>query len=316
MKNYNYIPYSILIIIVSLFYCTVRSFAQGHEVPINPPNGTIAFLTTRDGNFEIYSMSTDGTIITNLTNNKALDFWSSWSPDGKNILFYTNRDGNDEIYIMDADGKNQLNISNHASNDYLPSWSPDGKQIVFTSDRDHKNREIYLMNRDGSNVIRLTNNELFEEAPTFSKDGKQLLFTRQIIEMVDTTKISNGELFLMDLNGKNEMRLTYKQGYDSGGKFAPDGKKVSFYGPTTDKNYEIYTMNADGSNIENLTMDAAEDYSPDWSPDGEWIAYTSGTSAQYDVWIIHTSTKKKFRLTTEPKRNETPVWKPELRIKD
>ncbi|MBK7969819.1 MAG: PD40 domain-containing protein [Bacteroidetes bacterium] len=55
---------------------------------------------------------------------------------------------------------------------------------------------------------------------------------------------------------------------------------------------------------------------PDWSPDGEWIAYTSGTSAQYDVWIIHTSTKKKFRLTTEPKRNETPVWKPELRIKN
>ncbi|MBK6642745.1 MAG: PD40 domain-containing protein [Bacteroidetes bacterium] len=51
-------------------------------------------------------------------------------------------------------------------------------------------------------------------------------------------------------------------------------------------------MNADGSNIENLTMDAAEDYSPDWSPDGEWIAYTSGTSAQYDVWIIHTSKKR------------------------
>ncbi len=311
MKNCSYSLYSLLIVIVSIFCCMERSYAQGQEVPIIPPNGIISFLTTRDGNFEIYSMSIDGTKITNLTKNKALDFWSSWSPDGKNILFYTNRDGNNEIYIMDADGKIQLNISNHASNDYLPSWSPDGKQIAFTSDRDHKNREIYLMNRDGSNVIRLTNNELFEEVPTWSKDGKQLLFTRQIIEMVDTNKTSNGELFLLDLNGKNEIRLTDKKGYDSGAKFSPDGKKIAFYGQTSDKNYEIYTMNADGSNIENLTSDPAEDYSPDWSPDGQWIAYTSGTAAQYDVWIIHTATKKKFRLTTEPKRNETPVWKPQ-----
>lgn len=79
---------------------------------------------------------------------------------------------------------------------------------------------------------------------------------------------------------------------------------------TRDGNFEVYTMKADGSNVANLTNDALEDYSPDWSPNGKWIAYSSGTSKQYDVWVINVKTKNKIRLTTEPKRNETPVWRP------
>ncbi len=229
------------------------------------PSGTLSFLTTRDGNFEVYSMTADGKNVRNLTNHKSLDFWSS--------------------------------------------WSPDGKQIVFTSDRDNKNREIYTMNSNGSNIYRVTNNDLFEEVPTWSIDGKKILFTRQLVELVDTLKTTNGEIFIMDKTGANEKRLTYKKGFDSGAKFSPDGKRIAFYGPTEDKNYDLFIMNADGSDITNLTNDILEDYSPDWSPDGKWIAYSSGTSKQYDVWVINLLSKKKINLTNEPKRNETPVWK-------
>ncbi|MGB4845251.1 MAG: DUF5050 domain-containing protein [Ferruginibacter sp.] len=272
--------------------------------------GYLSYLCTADGNFEVYSMNAQGYEVKNLTNNKALDFWSSWSPDGKYILFYSNRDGNNEIYRMNADGSNQVNLSNHPSHDYLPDWSPDGKKIIFTSDRDDKNREIYTMNIDGSNVQRLTNNELFEEVPVFSPDGKKVLFTRQLMEQGDTSLVSNGEVFIMDANGKNEKRLTQKKGYDSGAKFSPDGKRIAFYGPDENKNYEIFIMNADGSNMINLTEDPLEDYSPSWSPDGKWIAYTNGDSKNYDVWIINVQTRIKKRLTTQSKRDETPVWKP------
>lgn len=301
---------SLLLLLTGNLACKTGSKMPGTNSTDTIPTGMLSFLTTRDGNFEIYSMTAGGKEVTNLTNNKALDFWSSWSPDGKYILFYSNRDGNNEIYRMDADGKNPVNISNHASNDYLPSWSPDGKQIAFTSDRDNKNREIYIMQADGSGITRLTNNDLFEEVPTWSPDGSKILFTRQLVEMTDTVKITNGELFVMDKNGTSEKRLTFKKGYDSGGKFSPDGKQVAFYGPNEDKNFELFLINADGTGITNLTNDILEDYSPDWSPDGKWIAYSSGTSKQYDVWVINIHTKKKIRLTSEPKRNETPVWRP------
>ena len=301
---------TVLLFIFCILSCKTSSHAikENKEEPM--PTGVLSFLTTRDGNFEIYTMTADGKNVKNMTNNPALDFWSSWSPDGKQLLFYSNRDGNNEIYRMDADGKNPVNLSNHPSNDYLPDWSPDGKKIVFTSDRDHKNREIYTMKVDGSELSRLTKNDDFEEVPTWSRDGRRILFTRQINEVIDTTHTTNGEIFIMDATGKNEKRLTFKKGYDSGAKFSPDGKKIAFYGPTEDKNYDLFIMNADGSNLVNLSIDVLEDYSPSWSPDGKYIAYSSGTSKQYDVWLIHVKTRKKIRLTTEPKRNETPVWRP------
>lgn len=305
---------AIFLVVISFSQsCVTGSKTSGTTHNDTIPTGSLSFLTTRDGNFEIYTMTADGKNVTNLTNNKALDFWSSWSPNGKYILFYSNRDGNNEIYRMDADGKNPINLSNHPSNDYLPEWSPNGKKIVFTSDRDNKSREIYTMNIDGSGIVRLTENNQFEEVPTWSLDGKKILFTRQIKEPDDSSHASNGELFLMDADGKNEKRLTFKKGYDSGAKFSPDGKKIAFYGPTEDKNYELFLMNADGSNVINLTNDILEDYSPSWSPDGKWIAYTSGSSVQYDVWVINVSTRVKIRLTNVPKRNETPVWRPALK---
>ena len=302
---------SIVLLIFYSLSCktSTKTFAVNKNDSI--PTGVLSFLTTRDGNFEIYTMTADGKNVTNLTNNKAFDFWSSWSPDGKYILFYSNRDGNNEIYRMDADGKNSINLSNHPSNDFQPDWSPDGKKIVFTSDRDHKSREIYTMNIDGSDITRITINDLFEEVPTWATDGSKILFTRQIKEPGDTSHAANGEIFIIDAGGKNEKQLTFKKGFDSGAKFSPDGKKIAFYGPTEGQNFELFIMNSDGSNIINLTNDILEDYSPSWSPDGKWIAYTSGTSVQYDVWLINVETRKKIRLTTEPKRNETPVWRPE-----
>lgn len=162
------------------------------------------------------------------------------------------------------DGNHPVNLTRHPANDYLPSWSPDGRHILFSSNRDHEQGEIYRMNADGSGVLRLTHNAYFEEVPTWSPDGKQFLSTRQISEAGDTAEVPNGEIFLMDRDGKNEKWLAFKKGYDSGAKF---------------------------------------------SPDGEWLAYTSGTPLQYDVWVLHLSSGNKIRLTDEPKRNESPVWK-------
>lgn len=277
---------------------------------LEQPRGTLSFLTTRDGNFEIYSMDADGNNLKNLTCNKALDFGSSWSPDGKYILFYSDRDGRKNIYRMDADGKNPVRITKDSGQHFLPEWSPDGEKIVYVAEQGGKSRDLYIMNKDGSGVLQLTNNDLYEESPSFSPDGKKIVFTRQLREPDDTAHAANGEIFIMNADGSDAKRLTNKKGYDSGPRFSPDGSKIAFYGPDEKGNFELFIMNADGTGMINLTQDPLEDYSPEWSPDGNWIAYSRGTSANYDAWAIHIETGIKFRLTTNPKRDESPVWKP------
>lgn len=71
----------------------------------------------------------------------------------------------------------------------------------------------------------------------------------------------NQEIYVMNVNGSNQIRLTNSPEADNAPTWSPDGKKVAFYS-LRDGNYEIYIMNADGSNQTRLTNNEAIDEWP------------------------------------------------------
>jgi Tol biopolymer transport system component len=70
----------------------------------SPDSSKIAFMSNRDGNFEVYIMNADGSGLKNLSNNMAHEWKPVFSPDGTEIAFQSDRDGNQEIYVMITDG--------------------------------------------------------------------------------------------------------------------------------------------------------------------------------------------------------------------
>ncbi len=133
----------------------------------SPDSQNIVFVSSRDGNAEIYVMNTHAAEQTNLTQNNNEDGEPAWSPDGRKIIFVSKRDGNHEVYVMNTDGSNQIRLTQNSAKEQCPVWASDSKQIAFLSERDGST-EIYVMNADGTNQKRLTNNDLYESCPMWS----------------------------------------------------------------------------------------------------------------------------------------------------
>lgn len=143
-----------------------RVIARGANQSANPTwssdGRTIAFETSRDRNFEIYSVHSDGTQLRNLTNSpQGEDRMPAWS--GDTIAFISNRDRRPgdpygfSLFTIAPDGSN---LQWHAQDlhPYSPlSWSPDGSQIAFASGRQCLRWGIYVFDRRTDGVRRLTN---------------------------------------------------------------------------------------------------------------------------------------------------------------
>lgn len=169
----------------------------------SPDEQSIAFYSYRDGNWEIYVMSTDGMNQHSISCHPETDTYPSWSPDGRFLAFHTQRDGNWEIYMMNADGTNQRRLTQNDAKDWVPAWSPDGEKIAFWSTRDGS-WQIYTMYVDGSTQQKITNEPAKTpkgiSRPAWSPDSCTVAFV--------SIRDGNSEIYVMKADGTNQRRLT------------------------------------------------------------------------------------------------------------
>lgn len=142
---------------------------------LSPDGRQLAWVSTRDGNQEIYSMELGDQKILRLTQDQGFDNNPNWKPDGSRIVFSSSRFGNFEICSMKKDGTGVLRLTNDISIDVWPVYSPNGKSIAFTSNR-AGSYNIFVMNEDGTGVRNITNNKAVNNFATWSPDGKKIAF--------------------------------------------------------------------------------------------------------------------------------------------
>ena len=145
-----------VLVAVGMLMLTMLVVDKPAEAAFPGQNGKIAFTSSRDGNFEIYTMNPNGQGVDNLTKNAGGDADPNWSPDGNKIAFVSSREGNNtEIYTMNANGQGVDNLTKNPGLDESPAWSPDGNKIAFYSERSGDSL-IYTINPNSQGLDPLT----------------------------------------------------------------------------------------------------------------------------------------------------------------
>jgi len=166
---------------------------------VSPDGNKIACVLSKDGNSEIYVLDTKGNIIKRLTRHWSIDSSPTWSPDSRYIAFSSDRTGSPQIYIMDSDGLNMKRLTFRGNYNDSPLWSQKGDRITFVSRTKYRRFDLASINTDGSDYRILTEIGM-NENPHFSPDGKHIIFS--------STRMGPKEIYTMDVNGRNQRRLT------------------------------------------------------------------------------------------------------------
>jgi len=270
------------------------------------PLGRIAFISNRDGNdLEIYAVNSDGTGLTNLTNNKGADDSPAWSPDGTKLAFRSYRDSNSEIYVMNADGTGQTRLTTDPADDEQPVWSPNGSRIAFVSRRSGGS-EIWVMNADGSGQTKLTWwPSGGPTAPSWSPDGSKIAF-ESWSDIYVADAVAAGQPVPVATNLTNSASPIS----EIEPAWSPDGAKIAFR-CCDDDNWEIYVMNADGTSPTNISNSPGWDTDQAWAPDGIQIAFSSDRDGNAEIYVVKPDGTSLTRVTSTSGDHEYDAsWAP------
>ena len=163
------------------------------EPTFSPDGETIAYVSDRTGNLEIYIQQVSGGPYRNITNDAADDAQPAYSPDGKRIAFVSTRSSSSalvyrgpafplmggDIWVMPALGGSARRIA-EAGN--FPSWSPDGSSIIYESGPWGNPKVLSVPASGGAPreiPITLKAGEpplVFLFYPSYSSDGRRIVF--------------------------------------------------------------------------------------------------------------------------------------------
>jgi len=138
--------------------------------------------------------------------------------------------------------------------------------------------------------------------------------------LVDATRVSsivfrstrdgNGEIYVLNPDSTNPVRLTHNPAAEDRPAWSPDGSKIAFVS-SRDGNAEIYVMNSDSTNPVRLTDDPATDGHPAWSPDGSKIAFVRERNGHSQIYVMSANGADTTNISNNAAEDEWPTWSPD-----
>lgn len=248
----------------------------------SPDGQTLAYAgwSLADSSAHIYTRGLEATVPIRLTTGAAWHRSPVWSPDGRFLAYVACTDDGAALYTLPVAGGaaqrlTSINIVNCRWKGKI-DWSPDGQWIVYPHIADAETPQTlyryHVADNTSERLIEPSAEGYDDSDPAFSPDGTELAFVRSDVRMM-----SQGSIWIADLNTGELRTLTERSFYIDGLDWLPDGG-VLFSSRAT------------------LWHVAAEGASPTWryhagslihqlaiAPDGERLAYVR-SSFDTNIW--------------------------------
>jgi Tol biopolymer transport system component len=151
------------------------------------------------------------------------------------------------------------------------------------------------MDADGGNVKRLTDQRGYDGGAFFSHDGKKICYrafhpdtpeeTKDYDDLLSRRLVRPGnmQLWIMDADGSNKVRLTDNGGANFCPYFHPSDAKLIFASNLSNpkgRNFDLYMIGVDGQGLEQVTFEESFDGFPMFSPDGTKLVFCSNRASE------------------------------------
>ncbi len=270
--------------------------------PTDEHGGRIAFTCTRGDYNQICMVNRDGTGLAQLTDMDASNYYPTFTPDGASLLFSSNRNGAFDLYLLSFDQKALIQITDHIGNVVSPDYSPDGRKIVFANRVGENPTAIWEVNSDGLNPHLLYTGTNSIVSVAWSPDGERIAYAMSVGIPQEY------EIFIMDANGKNHVRISRGlQGVGGSIDWSPDGTNVLVYvGPFAEK--DVFRIDAANGEFTQLTH-GGNNAGAAYSPDGRFIVFNSQrNNDQADLYIMRADGENQQQLTNDPEPDWGAQW--------
>jgi Tol biopolymer transport system component len=248
-----------------------RYLPSGHLVYVN--RGTLFAVP-----FDVDRLEVHGTPapVLDQVGYSAANGWAQLDFLQTGTLIYRSGDAGGGLFTvqwLDAAGKTQPLLAKPDAYQ-RPSLSPDGNRLVIST----SDIWVYEWHRD--TLTRLT----FGSAPSnpvWSPDGRYILFQ------------APGGMFWTRSDGSGKPQpLTQSKNRQIPWSFTPDGKRLAFMEVSPETDYDIWTvaLESEGSGLragkpEPFLQTPFDERHGSFSPDGRLMAYSSGESGSYQVYV-------------------------------
>jgi len=288
----------------AMHFRAVTNFAGVQAQPALSPDGrSVAFVSDRDGDYDIYVGLLSGGQLVRITHDSNLESRPCFSPDGTTIAYARLNDwGLWDIWQVPALGGTPRRLILNAAD---PAWSRDGRSLAYASG---VTETIWVSDPTGQSARQVTKAKPngYHVTPRFSPDGRELAY-------VNRGGGPRGELNVVDL-GSGEVRGLTHGALAQSPAWSPDGRYL-YVASSRGGAMNIWKVKAAGGEAEQITAGQGDDVQPDVSGDGSRIVFATYREslgfAQLDLSAPPGSERPK-QLSIDPARNQIgPAYSPD-----